>query len=159
MAVTETGRASFTPTAEKFGRWLDRQTDEDLTAIAAQMLEAWSTSKVRFYYHPGEDKAVLRPIVGETAIEVAVPRKQLRDSSDVVSTLNDAIRTAIIKYLELARSRWTSSAPRATCWSASRGGPSALWTRRWPPSRAAAAWCSPSTSSSPPGRWWPRRTC
>ena len=108
MAVTETGRVSFTPTAEKFGRWLDRQTDEDLTAIAEQMLEAWSTPKVRFYYHPGEDKAVLRPIVGETAIEVAVPRKQLRDSSDVVSTLNDAIRTAIIKYLELTdQKQWS----------------------------------------------------
>ena len=41
MAVTETGRVSFTPTAEKFGRWLDRQTDEDFAAIAGQMLGAW----------------------------------------------------------------------------------------------------------------------
>lgn len=108
MAVTETGRVSFTPTAEKFGRWLDRQTDEDLTAIAAQMLEAWSTPKARFYYHPGEDKAVVRPIVGETAIEVSVPRRQLRDINEVVSTLKDAIRTAIIKYLELTdQKQWS----------------------------------------------------
>ena len=108
MAVTETGRVSFTPTAEKFGRWLDRQTDRDLAAIAAERLKSWSTPKARFYYHPGEDKAVFRPIIGETAIEVAVPRKQLRDSSDVVSTLNDAIRTAIIKYLELTdQKQWS----------------------------------------------------
>ena len=41
MAVTETGRVSFTPTAEKFGRWLDQQTDEDFAAIAEQMLKSW----------------------------------------------------------------------------------------------------------------------
>lgn len=112
MAVTETGRVSFTPTAEKFGRWLDRQTDEDWTAIAKQMLEAWSTPKVRFYYHPGEDKAVVRPIVGETAIEVVVPRRQLRDGNEVVSTLNDAIRDAIIKYLELTDQKQLSDGQR-----------------------------------------------
>lgn len=108
MAVSEKGRVSFTPTAEKFGRWLDQQTDEDLAAIAEQMLESWSTPKARFYYHPGEDKAVFRPIVGETAIEVSVPRKQLRNNSDVVGTLNDAIRDAIIKYLELTdQKQWS----------------------------------------------------
>ena len=101
MAVTETGRVSFTPTAEKFGRWLDRQTDRDLAAIAAEMLKSWSTPKARFYYHPGEDKAIFRPITGETAIEVSVPRKKLRDQSDAVSVLKDGIRDAIISYLTL----------------------------------------------------------
>ena len=101
MAVSDTGRVSFTPTAEKFGRWLDRQTDRDLAAIAAEVLKSWSTPKARFYYHPGEDKAVFRPIIGETAIEVAVPRKKLRDQSDAVPVLKDGIRDAIISYLTL----------------------------------------------------------
>lgn len=104
MAVSDTGRVSFTPTAEKFGRWLDRQTDRDLAAIAAEMLKSWSTPKVRFYYHPGEDKAVFRPIIGETAIEVAMPRKKLRDQSDAVPVLKDGIRDAIISYLTLTDS-------------------------------------------------------
>ena len=101
MAVSDKGRVSFTPTAEKFGRWLDRQTDRDLAAIAAEMLKSWSTPKARFYYHPGEDKAVFRPIIGETAIEVSVPRKKLRDQSDAVPVLKDGIRDAIISYLTL----------------------------------------------------------
>ena len=101
MAVSDTGRVSFTPTAEKFGRWLDRQTDRDLAAIAAEMMKSWSTPKARFYYHPGEDKAVFRPIIGETAIEVSVPRKKLRDQSDAVPLLKDGIRDAIISYLAL----------------------------------------------------------
>ena len=101
MAVSDTGRVSFTPTAEEFGRWLDRQTDRDLAAIAEKMLKSWSTPKARFYYHPGEDKAVFRPIIGETAIEVAVPRKKLRDQSDAVRVLKDGIRDAIISYLTL----------------------------------------------------------
>ena len=101
MAVSDKGRVSFTLTAEKFGRWLDRQTDRDLAAIAAEMLKSWSTPKARFYYHPGEDKAVFRPIIGETAIEVSVPRKKLRNQSDAVSLLKDGIRDAIISYLAL----------------------------------------------------------
>ena len=101
MAVSDTGRVSFTPTAEKFGRWLDRQTDRDLAIIAAEMLKSWSTPKARFYYHPGEDKAVFRPIIGETAIEVSVPRKKLRERREAVPVLKDAIRDAIINYLAL----------------------------------------------------------
>ena len=112
MAVSDTGRVSFTPTAEKFGRWLDRQTDRDLAAIAAEMLKSWSTPKARFYYHPGEDKAVFRPIIGETAIEVAVPRKKLSDQSDAVPVLKDAIRDAIIKYLELTDQKQLSDGHR-----------------------------------------------
>lgn len=65
------------------------------------MLKSWSTPKARFYYHPGEDKAVFRPIIGETAIEVVVPRKKLRDQSDAVPVLKDGIRDAIISYLTL----------------------------------------------------------
>ena len=99
MAVSDTGRVSFTPTAEKFGRWLDRQTDRDLAIIAAEMLKSWSTPKARFYYHPGEDKAVFRPIIGETAIEVSVPRKKLRERREAVPVLKDGIRDAIISYL------------------------------------------------------------
>ena len=112
MAVSDTGRVSFTPTAEKFGRWLDRQTDRDLAAIAAEMLKSWSTPKARFYYHPGEDKAVFLPIIGETAIEVAVPRKKLSDQSDAVPVLKDAIRDAIIKYLELTDQKQLSDGHR-----------------------------------------------